>query len=152
MYGCESWAMNRVEELMFLNCGAGEDSWESLGQQGDHPVNPKENQPWIFIGRTDAEAETPILVKNWLIWKDPDAGKDWRQEETGMTEDMTFGWHHQVNGHECEQAPGVGDGQGGLVCPLGCKESDTTDWPELKHILTIQPSSNHTPGRLSQWN
>ena len=92
------------------------------------PVNPKGNQSWIFIGRTDAEAETPILVKNWLIWKDPDAGKDWRQEETGMTEDTTFGWHHQVNGHECEQALGVGDGQGGLVCPLGWKESDTTDW------------------------
>ena len=68
------------------------------------PVNPKRNPSWIFIGRTDAEAETPILGppdgKNWLIWKDPDAGKDWRQEEKGMTEDEMIGWHHQLNGHE----------------------------------------------------
>ena len=78
-------------------------------------VNPKWNQSWIFIGRTDAEAETPILwppdAKNWLIGKDLDAGKDWRQEEQGMTEDEIVGWHHQLNGHEFEQAPGVGDGQ-----------------------------------------
>ena len=70
------------------------------------PVNPKENQSWIFIGRADAEAETPILwlpdTKNWLIGKDPDAGKDWRQEETGMTEDKMVGWHHQLNWHEFE--------------------------------------------------
>ena len=70
------------------------------------PVNPKENQFWIFIGRTDAEAETPIPwspdAKNWLIWKNPDAGKDWRQEEKGMTEDEMAGWHHQLNGHEFE--------------------------------------------------
>ena len=70
------------------------------------PVNPKENQSWIFIGRTDAEAESPILslpdVKNWLIGKAPDAGKDWRQEETGMTEDEMIGWHHQLNGHGSE--------------------------------------------------
>ena len=83
-------------------------------------VNPKGNQSWIFIGRTDVEAETPILwppdAKNWLIWKDPDAGKDWRQEEKEMTEDEMVGWHHQLNGHEFEQAPGAGDGQGGLTC------------------------------------
>ena len=97
------------------------------------PVHPKGNQCWIFIERTDAEAETPILwspdVKNWLIWKDPDAGKDWRREEKGTTEDETVGWHHQLNGHEFEQAPGVGNGQGGLVCssPWGCKESDMTE-------------------------
>ena len=70
------------------------------------PVNPKGNQSWIVIGRADAEAETPILrppdVKNWLIWKDPDAGKDWRQEEKGTTEDEMVGWHHQLNGHEFE--------------------------------------------------
>ena len=70
------------------------------------PVNPKGNQSWVFIGRTDAEAETPIFwlpdAKNWLFWKDPDAGKDWRQEETGATEDETVGWHHQFNGHEFE--------------------------------------------------
>ena len=77
------------------------------------PVNPKGNQPWIFIGKTDAGAEAPILwppdVKSWLIGKDPDAGKDWRQEEKGMEEDEMIGWHHQPDGHEFEQAPGVGD-------------------------------------------
>ena len=96
-------------------------------------VNPQGNQSWIFIGRTDAEAETPILqppdANNLLIRKDTDAGKDWRQEEKGTTEDEMFGWHHQFNEHdEFEQAPGVGDGQGSLVCysPWGNKESDTT--------------------------
>ena len=91
---------------MPLNYGVGEDSWESLGLQGDQPVNPKENQPWIFIGRIDIEAEAPILwlpdVKNWLIWKDPDAGKDWKQEEKGMTEDEMVGWYHWLNGCESE--------------------------------------------------
>ena len=76
------------------------------------PVNPKRNQPWILIGRIEAEAETPILwppdAKNWLIWKDPDAGKDWRQEEKGMTENKMIGWHHQLDGHEFEQDPGDG--------------------------------------------
>ena len=104
------------------------------------PANPKGNQSWIFTGRTDAEAETPILwppdVKNRLIWKDLDAGKDWRQEEKGTTVDETVGWHHWLNGHEFEQAPGVGDGQGSLVCCSlwGCKESHTTEelnWTEL---------------------
>ena len=122
---------------MLLNCGVGEDSWESLGLQ---PVHPKGNQSWVFIGRTDVEAESPILwlpdAKRWLIWKDPDAGKDWGQEEKGMTEEEMVGWHYQLNGHEFESTPGVGDGQGGLVCcsPWGCKESDTTErlkWTEL---------------------
>ena len=97
-------------------------------------VHPKGNHPWIFIGRTNAEAEAPILwppdAKSWLNRKDPDAGKDWRQEEKGMTEDEMVGCHHRLNGHEFEQAPGVSDGQGSLVCcsPWGCKESDTTEW------------------------
>ena len=96
-------------------------------------VHPKENQSWIFIGRTDAEAEIPILwppdVKNWLIGKDPDAGKDWRQEEKGTTEDEMVGWHHRLYGHEFEQAPGVGDGQGSLECcsSWGHKELDMTE-------------------------
>ena len=104
------------------------------------PVNPKRSQSWIFIGRTDVEAETPILwpsdVKNWLLGKDPDAGKDWRQEEKGMTEDEMVGWHHQLNGHEFEQAPGVGDGQGGLACcsPWGHKDSDMTEWPNWTEL------------------
>ena len=84
------------------------------------PVHPKGNQFWIFIGRTNAEAEAPILwpldAKNWLIGKDPDAGKDWRWEEKGTTEDEMVRWHHQRNGYEFEYAPGVGDGQGSLVC------------------------------------
>ena len=97
------------------------------------PVNTKENQFWIFIGRTDAEAEAPIVwpsdVKNWLIGKDPDAGKDWRQEEKGMTEDEMVEWHHWLNGHEFEHAPEVGDGQGSLVwcSPQGCKMLDMTE-------------------------
>ena len=97
-------------------------------------VHPKGNQSWIFIVRTDAKAETPILwppyVKNWFIGKDPNAGRDWRQEEKGTTEDEMVGWHHQLNGHEFEQALGAGDGQGSLECcsPWGQKESDMTQW------------------------
>ena len=96
------------------------------------PIKPKGNQSWIFIGRTDAEAETPILwppdAKSELSRKDLDAGKDWRQEERGITEDETVGWHHWLNGHEFEQTPGDGEGQGNLACwsPWGCKELDTT--------------------------
>ena len=90
-------------------------------------------ESWIVIGRTDAEAETPILwppdAKTWLIGKDPEAGKDRRLEEKGMTEDEMVGWHHRLDGREFEQTPGVGDGQGSLACcsPRGCKESDTTE-------------------------
>ena len=98
------------------------------------PVHSKGDQSWVFIGRTDAEAETPILwppdAKNWLIWKDPDAGRDWGQEEKGTTEDEMSGWHHWLDGRESEWTPGVGDGQGGLVCcdSWGRRESDTTEW------------------------
>ena len=84
------------------------------------PVHPKIDQSWVFTGRTDVEAETPILwppdVKSWFIWKDPDAGKDWGQEEKRMTEDEMVGWHHQLIGHGFGWTPGVGDGQGGLAC------------------------------------
>ena len=98
------------------------------------PVHPKGNQSWIFIGRTDAEAETPILwppgEKSWLILKGLDAEKDWRQEEKGTTEDEMVGWHHLLDGLEFEQALGFGDGQGRLVCcsPWGLKESNRTEW------------------------
>jgi len=98
------------------------------------PVNPKGNQPWIFFGRTDVEAETLILwppdVKNWLVGKDLDDGKDWGQEEKGTTEEEMVGWHPWLDGHEFEQAPGVGDRQGSLACcsPWGCKKSDMTEW------------------------
>ena len=100
------------------------------------PVHPKGDQSWVFIGRTDVEVETPVLwppnVKSWLTGKAPDAGKDWGQEEKGMTEDEMVGWHHQLNGHGFGWTPEVGDGQ---VCcsSWDCKESDTTlsDWTEL---------------------
>ena len=105
-------------------------------------LNPKGNQSWIFIGRTDDEAETPILwppdAKNWLTGKDPDAGKDWRQEEKGMTKDEIVGWHHRLNGHEFEEALGVGDGQGSLPCcsPWGRKESEgLSNWTEQTEKL-----------------
>ena len=100
------------------------------------PVNPKWNQSSIFIARTDAEAEALILwqpdAKNWLIWKGPDAGNDWRQEEKGTTEDEMVGWHHWISGHEFEQALGIGDGQGSLACfsPWGPKETQVSDWAD----------------------
>ena len=103
------------------------------------PVNPKGKKSWIFIARADIE--TPIFwppdVKNWLIGKDPDGGKDWGQEEKGMTEDEMVGWHHWLDERESGWTPGVGDGQGSLACcdSWGCKESDTTErlnWTELK--------------------
>ena len=119
----------------------------SLDYKEITPVNPKGNQSWIFIGRTDVEAETPILwspdAKYWLIGKDPDAGKDWRREEKGSTEDEIVGWHHRLNGHEFEQALRVGDGQGSLACcsPWGCKELDMTEqlnWTETLVIFQEQ--------------
>ena len=98
------------------------------------PLNPKGNQSWIFIGRTDAEAEAPMLwppdAKSQIIRKDPGAGQDWRQEEKGMIEDELVGWHHWHNGHEFDQTPEDGERQGSLACcsPWDCKELDTTEW------------------------
>ena len=104
-------------------------------------VHSKGNQSWIFIGRTDGQAKTPLLwppdVKNCLIRKDPDAGKDWGQEEKGMTEDETVGWHHWLDGHEFEKALGVGDGQGILACcsPWGSKKwLNWTDGLSSSHV------------------
>ena len=134
IYTCEIWTLKKAEHQRidaFKLC-----SWRRLESLLDckeiKPTQPKGNQPWLFIRRIDAEAEAPILwlpdAKSQLIGKDPDDGKDWRQEEKGMTEDKMVGWHHQLNGHEFEQAPGDGEGQGSLACcsPWGCKESDTT--------------------------
>ena len=108
MYGCEIWAIkkDKHQRIDALHCSVGEDSWESLGLQGD-PTSPSEgDQSWVFIGRTDAKAEAPILwppfAKNWLIGKDPDAGKDWRREEKGTTKVEMIGWHHWFSGHELE--------------------------------------------------
>ena len=114
MHGCESWTVKKAEH------------WR---------IDAFEVWCWrrLFIGRTDAEAETPILWppdgKNWLTWKDPDAGKDWRQEEKGTTEDEMVGWHLRLNGHEFGWTPGAGDGQGGLACcsPWGHKVSEMTE-------------------------
>ena len=113
-------------------------SWESLGQpihsKGDQPIHSKGDQSWVFFGRTDAKAETPVLwpphAKSWLIGKESDSGRDWGQEEKGMTEDEMAGWHHRLDGREFEWTLGDGDGQRGLACcnSWGCKESDTTEW------------------------
>ena len=112
------------------------------------PVNPKGNHSWMFIGRTETEAEVLIFwppdVKNWLIWKDPDAGKDWRQEEKGTTEDEMVGWHHWLNGHEFEFTAGVGNGHGGLACfsPWDRRELDMTEW--LNYLNWVLPSDSTT--------
>ena len=106
------------------------------------PVHPKGDQSWVFIGRTDVETKTLILwppgAKSWLIGKDPDAGRDWGQEEKGMTEDEMVGWHHRLDGHGFGWTPGVGDGQGGLVrcSSWGCKESDMTEWLNWSELKT----------------
>ena len=106
------------------------------------PVHPKGDKSWVFIGRTDAKAETPILwrphAKSWLVWVDPDAGRDWGQEEKGATEDEMAGWHHRLDGHGFGWTQGAGDGKGGLACynSWGCKESDPTEqmnWNWTQH-------------------
>ena len=110
-------------------------------------VHSEGDQPWDFFGRHDATAETPVLwpphAKSWFIGKDPDAGRDWGQEEKGMTEDEMAGWHHWLNGRESQWTLGVGDGQGGLACcdSWGCKESDTTErliWSDLISITKLK--------------
>ena len=148
MYGCESWTIKRAgsQRIDTFWTVVLEKTLESpLDCKEIKLVNPGGDQSWIFIGRTDAEAETPILwppdAKNWLTGKDPDAGKDQWQEEKG-TENEMVGWHHRLDGHEFEQALGVGEGQGWLVCcnPWDCKELDTAErlnWTELKKSLTL---------------
>ena len=145
MYGCESWTMKKAEhqrtDAFELWC------WRRRFRVSDfkeiQPVYPKRNQFWIFTGRTDAEAKTPILwpsdVKRWLIWKDPDAGKrDWRWEEKGMTEDEMVGWHHQLNGHEFEWTLGVWwlTGRPGVLQSMGSQRV-RHDWKtELNCIIS----------------
>ena len=116
MYGCENCTIKKAEHWRIdaFELWCWEKTLESpLDCKEIQPVNPKGNQLWIFTEKTDAEAETPILwppdMKSWLIWKDPDAGEDWRREEKGTIEDEMVGWHHQLDGREFEQAPGVGD-------------------------------------------
>ena len=155
MYGCESWTIKKAEhwriDAFELCC------WRRLESPLDckeiETVHSKGDQSWVFIGRTDAEAETPTLwppdAKNWLIEKDPDAGKDRRREEKRTTEDEMVGWHHWLIGHEFEQIPGVGDGQGSLTCcrPQGCKELDTTEWLNWIELNSSVSSIEHA--RLS---
>ena len=148
------WRKLSTEELMLLNCGVGEDSWDFLGLQGDQT---KGNQPWIFIGRTDAEAEAPILwppaVTSRLVGKDPDAGKYWRQEEKGMTEDEMVGWHHWLNGHEFEQALRDGKGQGSLACfsPLHHKWTWYKSAAEQNHGKTCILNTNSPSWLCLKW-
>ena len=139
MYGCEGWTINKAErqttDAFELSC------WRRLLRV---PWTARSNQsilqeisPEHSLEGLDAETEAPILwsldAKNWLLIKDPEANKDWRQEEKGTTEDEMMGWHQQLDAHEFEQAPGVGDGQGGLECcsPGGHKESDTTEQQQI---------------------
>ena len=136
MYGCESWTIKKAERQRIVVL---EKTLESPLGCNIKPVNLKGNQSWIFIGRTDAEAEALILwppdAKSWLIRKDSDIGKDWRQEEKGMTVDEMAGWHHWLNGRESEWTLGVGDGQGGLAC-CGVAKSRTwlSNWSDLIKI------------------
>ena len=142
LYGCESWTVKKAE---CYRIGA---VWtvvlqktldNSLDCKKIQPVHPKGDQSWVFTGRTDVEAETPILwstdAKIWLIGKDTDAGEDWMQEEKGTTEDEMVGWHHRLNAYGFGWTPGVGHGQGGLVCcgSWDHKVSDTIEqlnWTE----------------------
>ena len=141
MYGCESWTVKKAQcwriDAFELWC------WKRpLDCKEIQPVDSEGDQSWVFFGRTDAKAETPGLwpphARSWLIGKDSDTGRGWRQEEKGTTEDEMVGWYYRLDGHESEWTPGVGDGQGGLVCcdSWGRKESDTTEWlnwTELKY-------------------
>ena len=152
MYGCESWTVKKAEhrriDVFELWC------WRRhlrvLWTARIQPVHPKWDQFWVFIGRTDVEAKTPILwpcdTKNQLIEKDPDAGKDWGQEEKEMTEDEMAAWHHRHNGHGFGWTRGVGNGQGGLVCcsSWGHKESDMTEWLNWTELmLQLQKKESH---------
>ena len=141
MYTCESWTIKKAEHRRTDPFELLDKTLESpLDSKEIQPVNPKGNLSWIFIGRTDVEAETPVLwppdAESHLIWKDPDAGKDWGQEEKEKTEDEMTGWHHWLDGHGFGWTPGFGNGQAGLACCglWGRKELDTTErlnWTEL---------------------
>ena len=140
---CENWTLKKAEHrrINAFELGCWRRPLNPLDSKEIKPVNPKGNQSWIFTGKTDAEAEALILwppdAKSWLIGKDPDAGKDWRQEEKGTTEDEMVGWHHQLDGHEFEQALGDGEEQGSLAycSPWGHKESEKTEQLNNNNML-----------------
>ena len=156
MYGCESWTVKKAEcwriDAFELWC------WRRLlrvpwtARRSNQSIL-KENQSWVFFGRTDAKAEAPVLwpphAKSWLIGKDFDAGRDWGQKEKGRTEDEMAWWHHQLDGHEFGWSPGVGDRQGGLACcnSWGCKELDTTVTE-----LNWTDTNNNNNKKKKQWN
>ena len=137
MYGCKCWAIRRLvpKNGCFQTVVLEKTLDSPLDCKESKPVNPKESQPWIFFGKTDTEA--PILwppgVKNWLPGKGPDAGKDWGQEEKGVTEDDMVGWHHRLDGHDFKQTLGDSEGQGSRVCcsPWSRKQLDTTEWTRV---------------------
>ena len=135
---------------MVLNCGAGDES--PLDCKKIQPVHPKENQSWIFIGRTDGEADIPILwppdVKNWLTGKDPDAGQDWGQEEKGMTENEMVGWYHWLNGYECEQS--LGDGEAWCAAVHGVSKSRTQLGNWITTIKTVHSGQSVQFNRVIQ--
>ena len=160
-FGHLMWRVDSLEKILMLGEIGGrrrfwtvvlEKTLESpLDCKEIQPVHPKGDQSWVFIGRPDAEAESPILwppdVKSWLIVKDPDAGKNWQQKEKGTTEDEMAGWHHGLHGRQSEWTLGVGDGQGGLAfCDSwGIKELDMPEWlnwTELKMLLLSQLKSS----------
>ena len=120
------------------------------------PVSPKWYQPWIFIGRTNADAEAPILwlsdAMNWLIGKDPDAGKDWGQEEKGMEEDEMVGWHHWLNGHEFEQTLGDGEGQGAWHAAVHCIAKSQTRLSNQTTTKTSMETSKQTKINVNGWS
>ena len=162
-YGCESWTIKKAERRRidgFLTVVLEKTLESPLDCKEIQPVYPKGDQPWVFIGRTDAEAETSILwpphVKSWLIWKDPDSGRDLGQEEKGKTEDEMAGCHHQLDGHKFEWTPGDGDGQGGLACcdSWGPKSwTRLNDWTELTFchkggVMCISEVIDISPGSL----
>ena len=151
MYGCESWTIKlSIKKFMALNCGVGEDSWEALQLQGNQTSQSRRKSVLNIHWKDWCWSWNSNTLATWceeLTGKDPDAVKDWRQEEKGMTQDEMVGWHHRLDGREFEWTLGVGDGQGGLVCcsPWGRKELDMTErlnWTELMNYLL--PSSFDT--------
>ena len=143
MYRCESWTIKKAEHRRigcFWTVVLVKTLKRLLYCKEIKPVNPKGNQSCIFIERTDAEAEAPVLrpphARNWVIGKDPDAGKGWRQEEKGMTEDEMVGWHYWLNGHEFEQAQEIGDGKPGILVH-GVTKSRTwlSDWTDSQDYV-----------------
>ena len=164
MYGCESWTVKKAERWRidaFWTVMLEKTLESPLDCKEIQPVHPKGDQPWDFFGRNDAKAEAPVLwpphAKSWLLGKNSDAGRDWGQEEKGMTEDEMAGWHYGLDGRESEWTLGVGDGQGGLVCcnSWGRKDSDTTErlnWTELNWTELIQPYDRVTHRNSIQKN